>query len=92
MGDVQEQDRDSGLVTWTSLRPAPGKRAVTTGETLEGEEVKATWMDRHGHVQHSTGEVVRTDRGELAIESWADGVRRQDTVTRDANVDVLPRR
>ena len=57
-----------------------------------GEQVEATFLDRHGHVQHAAGTVRRNDSGELIVESWAEGVRRQTFVTRDANVNVLSRK
>lgn len=49
-------------------------------------------MDRQGHVRHAAGTVVRNRKGELAIEHAEGGQRRWSTVTRDANVDVIPRR
>lgn len=93
MGEVKPQDQDSGLVarSW-ERRHRKDKAGVLTEQTLEGEQVKATWQDRQGHVQQAEGTVVRTADGELAIESRASRVRRQTPVTRDANVDVIPRR
>lgn len=89
MGETKPGDETSGLVEreWVRLSKRGGE---LTKRTLEGERVKATWQDRHGHMQHAEGTVIRTDAGELAIESRADGVRHG--VTRDANVDVLPGR
>lgn len=91
MGDMKLRDETSGLVerTWTRRGPRQGELIE---RTLEGEPVEATWMDRQGRVQQAEGTVVRDDTGELAIESWADGVRSRTPVTRDANVDVVPRR
>jgi hypothetical protein len=53
--------------------------------------VKAAWLDQQGHVQRAAGTVVRTAVGDLAVESWADGVRQETAVSRDANVDVKRR-
>lgn len=92
MGEVKPQDEASGLVERSWVRQHPKDKAgVLTQQTLEGQPVEATWQDRQGHVQHAAGTVVRTDAGELAIESWADGERRQTPVTRDANVNVIRR-
>jgi hypothetical protein len=92
MGEVKPQDETSGLVARSWVRRHPKDKAgVLTQRTLEGQPVEATWQDRQGHVQRVAGTVVRTDAGELAIESWADGERRQTPVIRDANVDVMQR-
>jgi hypothetical protein len=91
MGEMKPQDETSGLVEREWVRR--GKQGgELTERTLEGQEVDATWQDRQGHVRRASGKVIRNDGGELAIESWADGERRQTPVTRDANVDVMPRR
>ena len=89
-GDVQPQDENSGLVErkWARKDRKPG---VYTERTLEGDEVRAAWLDQQGHVQRTAGKVVRTSTGELAVESWADGVRQETPVSRDANVDVKRR-
>jgi len=79
-GDVQPQDKDSGLVERSWVR-THGKRGRLTERTLEGEHVEATFLDHHGHLQHAAGPVRRSDAGELVIESWADGVRSQTPVT-----------
>ena len=42
-------------------------------------------------MQRAAGKVVRTAAGELAVEGWADGVRQETAVSRDANVDVKRR-
>jgi hypothetical protein len=88
MGEVKPQDHGSGLVErrWERKNRRAG---VLTERTLEGERVKAAWLDRQGHVQRVAGTVVRNADGELAIESLADGIRSQTPVTRDANVDVI---
>ena len=90
-GEVKPQDERSGLVEREWVRRSE-RHGELTERTLEGREVDATWLDRQGHVRRASGTVVRSDTGELAIESWADGIRSQTPVTRDANVDVLPRR
>jgi hypothetical protein len=88
--EVQPQDENSGLVErkWARKDRKPG---VYTERTLEGEQVKAAWLDQQGHVQRAAGTVVRTAAGELAVEGWADGVRQETAVSRDANVDVKRR-
>jgi hypothetical protein len=89
-GEVQPQDQDSGLVQrkWQRV----GRRAgVLTERTLEGETVKAAWLDGQGQVRRAAGKVIRNEAGQLAIETWADGIRRETTVTRDANVDRIGR-
>ena len=89
-GEVQPQDQDSGLVEreWKRV----GRRAgVLTERTLEGKDVKAAWLDGQGQVQRAAGKVIRNEAGQLAIETWADGIRRETTVTRDANVDRIGR-
>jgi hypothetical protein len=88
--EVQPQDKDSGLVERKWVRENR-KAGVYTERTMEGEQVKAAWLDQQGHVQRAAGKVVRTDAGELAVESWADGVRQETAVSRDANVDVKRR-
>jgi hypothetical protein len=90
MGEVQPQDEASGLVERRWQRTSR-KGGTLTEETLEGQHVKAEWQDRQGHVQRATGKVIRNAAGDLAIESWADGVRQEATVTRHANVDVIAR-
>lgn len=93
MGDMKPQDENSGLVNraWQRLVGKSGKpdrRGVMTETTLEGEQVEAQWLDEQGQLQHEAGTVVRNGAGDLAIESWADGIRRERTVPRDANVSV----
>jgi uncharacterized protein YycO len=90
-GEVQPQDKDSGLVERSWVR-THRKGGQLTERTREGQEVEATFQNRHGHVQHAAGTVRRSDAGELVVESWADGVRTQTPVTRDANVDVIGRK
>jgi hypothetical protein len=89
-GEVRPQDKDSGLVEreWERVSRKAG---VPTERTLEGEDVKAAWLDRQGEVRRAAGKVIRNDAGELVIESWADSIRRESAVTRDANVDVIGR-
>lgn len=92
MGEVKPQDAESGLVErrW-ERKHRKDKTGLLTEETLEGKPVAATWQDRQGHVRHAEGTVVRTDAGELAIESGSGRLRRQAVVTRDANVTVKGR-
>ena len=88
--EVKPQDQESALVerSWQRKNRRAG---VLTERTLEGEEVKAAWLDPQGQVQRAAGTVVRTDAGELVVESWADSVRQEAAVPRDANVDVKRR-
>jgi hypothetical protein len=95
MADVQPQDKDSGLVWREVVRqrtPRGLGRGVLTEKTMEGEQVEAKFFDKCGHVQHVIGEVLRNASGELVVESWAEGIRKETFVTRDANVDVLNRK
>jgi hypothetical protein len=89
-GEVQPQDKESGLVEreWQRVGSRSG---VLTERTLEGEGVKAAWLDGHGQVRRAAGTVIRNEAGELVIENWADGIRRETAVSRDANVDVIGR-
>jgi hypothetical protein len=91
MGRVREQDKDSGLVerSWVRLSKRHGK---LTEHTLEGQPVEAAFLDGEGHPRHVTGPVRRDDAGVLVVESWADCIRRQTPVTRDANVTVISRK
>ena len=88
--EVQPQDENSALVerSWQRKNRRAG---VLTERTLEGEEVKAAWLDRLGHLQRAVGKVVRNAEGELVVESWADSARQEAAVPRDANVDVKRR-
>lgn len=93
MGETKPQDEASGLVsrTWQRLvgkTGKPARRGLMTEQTLEGEQVEAQWLDERGELQRAAGTVVRTDEGQLAVETWADGIRRERTVPRDANVTV----
>jgi hypothetical protein len=96
--DAQQQDHDSGLVnrTWTRTigkNGKPGRRGVMTEEPLTCKEVAASWIDPHaGGVRRVAGKVRRNDAGRLVIESWAEGVRRETEVPRDASVDLTGRR
>jgi hypothetical protein len=93
--DAQQQDHDSGLVnrTWTRTvgkNGKPGKRGVITEEPLTGKGVTASWIDpQAGGVHRAAGTVCRNDAGRLVIESWAEGVRRETEVPRDASVDIV---
>lgn len=89
--DVQPQDRESGLVERSWVRRSR-RRGELTEKPLIGERVEAIFLDRDGQVQHAAGIVRRDEDGVLAVESWADGIRRRTPVTRDANVNVLSRR
>jgi hypothetical protein len=86
MGDVKEQDKESGLVEriWTRRSK---RRGGLTERTLEGEPVEATFLDPQGGLHHAAGMVRRNGAGTLVIESWADGVRQETAVPRDASVD-----
>jgi len=88
--EVKPEDEKSGLVErkWQRKNRRAG---VLTERTLEGEEVKAAWLDRQGHLQRVAGKVMRSESGELVVESWADGVRQETPVSRDADVDVKHR-
>ncbi|APW58616.1 hypothetical protein [Paludisphaera borealis] len=82
---VQPQDKDSGLVRREWVRKS-GKGGEMTERTLVGERVKAAWMDQEGQIQHAAGKVIRNESGELAVESQADGIRKETTVPRDSMV------
>jgi len=88
IGKVQPQDTHSGLVerSWERISPRRGR---STERTLEGEQVEATWLDGYGGIQRASGVVKRNEASELAIESWADGIRKHTPVPRDARVDVI---
>jgi hypothetical protein len=93
MGEMKPWDEKSGLVERSWERKQHGEKAgVLTEETLEGEQVEATFLDRDGHLRREAGLVRRNDVGVLVVESWAEGVQKQTPVTRHANVDVLSRR
>jgi hypothetical protein len=89
--EVQPQDQDSGLVErkWQRKNRRGG---MLTERTLEGKDVKVAWLDRQGHLQRAAGKVIRNADGELVVESWADSVRQETPVGRDANVDVKAKR
>lgn len=90
-GEVQPQDKDSGLVERSWVRRSK-RRGELTERTLEGEPVKVEFMDPQGHVQHASGIVQRSEAGELVVvESLAGGGRKETAVTRDANVERLSR-
>ncbi len=79
---VQPQDQDSGLVE-RQWRRTSGRGGKLTERTLEGEPVRAAWLDR-GIVKRAAGIVRRNDAGELVIKG-DDGS--ETAVPRDANVD-----
>jgi hypothetical protein len=56
--------------------------------TGQGKDVEAAFLDRNGHLQRVAGRVARSEAGELVVESWVDGVRKETAVTRDASVSV----
>jgi hypothetical protein len=90
-GEVQEQDKDSGLANWECVCRTK-RRGGLTGRTLEGEQVEATFLDRDGHMQHAAGTVRRSDASELVVvESLSGRGRKETAVTRDANVTVRSR-
>lgn len=79
---VQPQDKDSGLVEreWRRTSRRAGK---LTERTLEGEPVRAGWLDR-SIMKQAAGIVRRNESGELVVRS-DDGS--ETPVPRDANVD-----
>jgi hypothetical protein len=54
--------------------------------------VEARFLDDHGGPHQVAGRVIRNAAGELAVESWSDGVRQETAVPRDASVDIAGRR
>jgi hypothetical protein len=89
--EAQPQDQDSGLVERAWVRTSR-RAGQLTERTREGETVAAAWIDRQGHLRRAAGTVIRNGSGELVIESWAEGVRKETAVPRDANVDIKRRR
>jgi hypothetical protein len=89
-GEVRPQDQASGLVErkWERVSRRAGLLAE---RTLEGERVTARFIGPRGDVRDVAGKVIRDAAGHLAIESWADGIRRETAVPRDASVDVTGR-
>jgi hypothetical protein len=85
--EVKPQDQDSALVErkWQRKNRRAG---VFTDRTLEGDEVKAAWLDQQGHLQRAAGKVTRSESGDLVVESWADGVR-QDKSPPLCALDIL---
>jgi len=67
MGEVKEQDAGSGLVERNWVRHGK-RRGELTEQTLEGEHVEATFLDRHGGLHHAAGTVRRNETGELVVE------------------------
>lgn len=90
MTETKPDDSGSGLVERSWVRTSR-HGGVITECPLEGEEVKAAWLDAESGVRHAVGKVIRNPAGKLVVESWADGVRREDAVPRDANVDRVRR-
>jgi hypothetical protein len=88
-GEVQPQDKDSELVErpWERVNRRTG---VLTQRTLEGEHVRAAWLDRRT-VHRAAGTVRRNDAGERVVEAWAAGIRQETAVPRDAKVDLTGR-
>jgi hypothetical protein len=89
-GEVKPQDVDSGLVA-REWRRTSRRRGQVTERTMEGEQVRASFLDEQGHVRRVSGTVRRNDAGELVIESFADQVRQETKVTRDASVERIQR-
>lgn len=84
---LKPQDDKSGLVERVWVRTSR-KRGIMTENPLEGSEVAARSIDRYGVVQRVNGRVTRNREGELVVESWADGIRQETAVPRDASVEV----
>jgi hypothetical protein len=53
--------------------------------------VRARFLDAEGQVQTVAGAVKRDAGGGLVVEHWADGIRRETAVPRDASVDRIGR-
>ena len=87
-GEVQPQDKDSGLVERSWVRTSK-RGGVLTERPRTGQHVEATFIGTHGHFQQVAGTVTRNDAGTLVVESWADGIRRETAVPLDAQVDVI---
>jgi len=83
---VEPQDKDSGLVEreWRRTSRRGGK---LTERTLEGEPVRAAWLDRD-IVNRAAGIVRRNDAGELVVRGDDDT---ETPVPRVANVDRMDR-
>ena len=90
MGEVKPEDASSGLVERSWVRTSR-RRGVLSEQTLEGEQIKAAWMEGTGQVRRATGKVIRNPAGELVVESWADGLRQEAAVPREANGDRVRR-
>jgi len=88
---VRPQDHDSGLVEriW---EPTGRCTDVLTERPLEGAQVNAAWIDRHGLKQQAAGTVIRDAAGNLVVEGWADKVWQETAVPRDSMVVVKGRR
>jgi hypothetical protein len=86
-GEVQPQDQASALVAreWTRTTRRGGK---LTERPMIGQEVEATFLDRHGGLQRVSGIVRRNDARDLVVRS-GDGA--ETAVTRDANVTAKSR-
>lgn len=89
-GEVKRQGQESGLVERIWVRRSK-RHGEMTERTREGQEVKATFLDREGRLRQASGKVIRNAAGQLSVESWSNGVRSETTVPRDANVDVTGR-
>jgi hypothetical protein len=86
MGELKPEDEASGLVERSWVRTSR-KGGILTERTLEGDWVAVRFFDRDGSICQAEGTVCRDEAGTLVVESWADGVRRQTAVPRDASVD-----
>jgi hypothetical protein len=101
MTDTTRKDTDSGLVyrLWTRLSR---KKTQLTEESLEGQDVRAAFLDEGGGVVRVEGTVARDAEGRLVVKSWVEHVGGKPTETRvprdsivyviDANGESTPPR
>jgi hypothetical protein len=66
---VQPQDESSALVDREWTRTVGQRRGKLTERTMEGEPVRAAWLDR-GILKQAAGIVTRNDVGELVIKAF----------------------
>jgi hypothetical protein len=85
-GEVQEPDKDSGLVERIWKRIPGQRRGEPTERPMIGKEINATYLDPYGGLHQAAETVRRNAAGELVVESWADGIRQETAVPRDASV------
>lgn len=85
--DAPPSDDESALVERTWVRRSK-RGGELTERPMTGREVEATFLDDHGGLHRVSGSVRRNEAGELVVESWADGVRSETTVSRDASVTI----